>query len=143
MTARAVTIADAQRLAALHGQAFDAPWSAQAIADLLANGAFGYAVEDGFILCREGGGELEILTLAVAPQARRRGTGRLLVEIAAQGSAEHGAAVLFLEVAADNDAAKALYRAAGFEQAGIRRSYYSRDTQMIDALILSRALNRP
>jgi ribosomal-protein-alanine N-acetyltransferase len=48
-----------------------------------------------------------------------------------EGSAQ-GAVHATLEVAADNDAAQALYAAAGFQTAGIRRAYY-RNGQ--DALI--------
>lgn len=142
MSLRPITPKDGPALAEIHAQAFDTPWSADELVDLLATGAFGAMADDGFILCREGGGESEILTLCVTPAARRKGTGRQLVEVAVQDSEKRGAQTLFLEVAADNLAAIGLYQAAGFEQAGIRRGYYARDeARMIDALILSRALN--
>jgi ribosomal-protein-alanine N-acetyltransferase len=53
-----------------------------------------------------------------------------------------GARALFLEVARDNDAGLALYRAAAFAEVGIRRAYYSRPTGAMDALVLRRDLNR-
>ena len=144
---RPVTVEDAASLAALHRASFVSPWGADEIAALLTAGAFGLATDTGFVLCREGGGEAEILTIAVEPAARGAGQGRALVEAAAWAAAARGALTLFLEVAADNDAALALYRAAGFSEAGVRRSYYPRPdprmpgSRMIDALILSRALN--
>jgi ribosomal-protein-alanine N-acetyltransferase len=132
---RAATVADAPALAVLHGLAFDHPWSAAEITDLLASGAVGLMTVDGFILVREAAGEAEILTLAVAPEARRQGMGQALVEAAI---ARLGPAELFLEVAADNDAAIALYKQAGFAQAGVRRGYYPRPGGRVDALLLKR-----
>ena len=52
-----------------------------------------------------------------------------------------GAEAMFLEVAADNAAALALYRGAGFTQAGLRRGYYA--PAGTDAFVLRRDLNRP
>lgn len=128
-------------LAGLHAAAFDHPWPEAEIAALMASpGAFALTVEDvGFILCRAIAGEAEILTLAVPPAERRRGVGRLLVETAAGMAAQMEAESLFLEVADDNVAALALYRAAGFEQVGLRRGYYASGA---DAVVMRRALNR-
>jgi ribosomal-protein-alanine N-acetyltransferase len=127
--------ADAPALAALHALAFDHPWTAEEIADLLDSGAAALMAADGFILIREAAGEAEILTLAVAPAARRQGLGRMLVEAAIE---RLGAAELFMEVAADNAAAIALYTQAGFVQAGARRGYYARPGGAVDALLLKR-----
>lgn len=126
---------DAPTLAVLHAQAFDHPWSAAEITALLASGAVGLMADDGFILVRAAAGEAEILTLAVAPAARRKGLGRALVEAAVD---QLGSAELFLEVAADNGPAIALYRQAGFSQAGLRRGYYARPGGAVDALVLRR-----
>jgi ribosomal-protein-alanine N-acetyltransferase len=124
--------ADAPKLAALHALAFDHPWSAPEIAGLIAAGAFALMSDQGFILVREAAGEAEVLTLAVAPTARRQGLGRALLDAAI---ARLGSAELFLEVAADNIAAIALYRAAGFEQVGVRPGYYARPGGKVDALM--------
>lgn len=131
---------DVPALAALHALAFDHPWGASELAELLASpGAFAVLAEGkGFILCRAVAGEAEILTLAVDPTVRRCGTGRALVEAAAGLATLVPAEALFLEVAADNAAALALYRAAGFEQVGLRRRYYASGA---DALVMRRALN--
>jgi ribosomal-protein-alanine acetyltransferase len=66
-------------------------------------------------------GECEILNLAVAPEARRRGLATALVEELI--SARPG--TLFLEVRSSNDAARKLYTHLGFEEAGLRPEYYS------------------
>ncbi|MEM1342501.1 MAG: GNAT family N-acetyltransferase, partial [Pseudomonadota bacterium] len=80
-------------------------------------------------------GEAEILTLAVQPEARRQGLGRLLVqELIAQAT---GAERVFLEVAESNQAARALYAACGFEEIGRRPGYYAySDGGAEDALVM-------
>jgi len=135
--------ATAPRLAALHAEAFAAPWDAAAFETLLGQAGV-FALEDpgGFILMRVVADEAEILTLAVRPTARRRGLGARLVAEGAIAAAARGAGRLFLEVADDNAAARALYARAGFAEAGRRPRYYARsDGGREDALIL--ALNLP
>ena len=133
----------AEHLAALHAQAFAAPWEAGAFADLLAQPGVLLGVEpDGFILIRVVLDEAEILTLAVRPGARRRGLGRRLVERACDAAATAGAHSLFLEVAEDNAAARALYARAGFVEIGRRKAYYAgADGRRTDALALRRDLS--
>jgi len=141
---RPASLADVPALAALHAQAFDEPWGEEEIGALL-EGPGGFALlEDtaGFILCRSVAGEAEILTLAVSPGARRMGLGRALVETAASTAAEGEAESFFLEVAADNTPAIALYSVCGFEAVGRRAGYYSRADGAADAIVMRRALNR-
>jgi ribosomal-protein-alanine N-acetyltransferase len=133
----------AARLAALHAEAFDAPWDAAAFDSLLGQaGVHLTESPDGFILMRTTADEAEILTLAVRPAARRRGVGADLVARGAAEAAARGATRLFLEVADDNAAARALYARTGFVEAGRRPRYYARaDGSRRDALLL--ALNLP
>ena len=92
---------------------------------------------EGFALWRRLGEEGEILSFAVAPEARREGLARaLLSEVMVSASAE-GVAAMFLEVDAGNAPAIALYKSAGFQQVGRRRRYYRNGA---DALVLRRAL---
>ena len=130
-------------LAALHAEAFSAPWDARAFADLLTQPGVLLRIEaDGFILIRVVLDEAEILTLAVRPGARRQGLGRRLVERACVAAKDAGAAILFLEVAEDNAAARVLYARAGFVEIGRRKAYYaSPDGRRIDALVLHRDLS--
>lgn len=95
----------------------------------------------GFALDRVALDEAELLTLAVAPGARRAGLGRALVAAAEAGARAAGARRLFLEVAEDNAPARALYAGAGYREVGRRRAYYARpDGGRDDALILEKAL---
>ncbi len=128
----------AEGLAATHAEAFDTPWSASAFVDLLGQpGVFLETSSDGFILGRAVADEAEILTLAVLPSARRQGFGSRLVRGAMESATELGATRMFLEVAEDNAAARALYGALGFEATGRRPRYYARaDGPAVDALLL-------
>lgn len=136
-------------LADLHDRAFERPWSALAFEDLLRSpGVFAVlgeagepAVEKGFILCRSIAGEAEILTVGVDPAARRRGWGGALIEMSAVIASETGADAMFLEVAADNVAAIALYATTGFDRVGLRRGYYPHPGGDKDAVVMRRALN--
>jgi [ribosomal protein S18]-alanine N-acetyltransferase len=81
-------------------------------------------------------GEAHIHNLAVAPENRRQGLGRLLLRLALEAASRQGARVVHLEVRAGNAPARALYRAAGFREVGQRAGYYSAPAE--DAVLLSR-----
>jgi ribosomal-protein-alanine N-acetyltransferase len=68
--------------------------------------------------------ELHITAVAVHPQQRRQGLGSQALQALLQQAAAQGALHATLEVAASNRAAQALYAAAGFRTAGVRRAYY-------------------
>jgi len=83
----------------------------------------------------------EIVTLGVAPAARRCGAGRALLEDLLDRGRALGVASLTLEVAEDNAGALALYQTLGFEHVGTRRGYYRRpDRSLMDARLLRRTL---
>ena len=130
---------DPAQLAAIHASAFDAPWDAAAIKALLdMPGAEVEAEVGGFLLWRSAADEAEIVTLAVRPEARRRGLGGRLLDRTMERARDLGVTRLFLEVAHDNTAALALYISRGFEPVGKRSEYYVRpDGARADALILA------
>ncbi|ASD26240.1 GNAT family N-acetyltransferase [Brevundimonas diminuta] len=77
------------------------------------------------LLARDDGG-FEVAKMAVAPVARRNGTGLRLLE-ACQGAAiAHGARRLYLETSFRLVAARALYRRFGFVDLPPRPSPYAR-----------------
>ena len=121
--------AHAAAMALLHGLAFPPHerWGPDVFALHLAlPGAFGWICPSGgAILARVAADEAEVLTLAVAPEARKQGLGRALLEHAMHEAAQRGAASMVLEVSAANLAALALYAAAGFTTVGRRARYYS------------------
>jgi ribosomal-protein-alanine N-acetyltransferase len=133
---------DAPAMASAHAQAFDTPWDEMDFEDLLDGpGIFGFVVraEDpaGVLVCRTAAGEAEILTVGVAPWARRQGIGKALM-VAAIGVARGvGATEMFLEVDIDNAGAVSLYERLGFQRAGLRKAYYDRGSNgRADALVM-------
>lgn len=134
-----------EALAALHARCFRSPppWSAADFAGFLADPLCFLLVEGdaGFLLGRAVAGEAELLTLAIAPEARRLGLGRKLLSRFLYQAQLRGAERAFLEVAADNAPALALYESAGFSGAGRRRGYYQGpEGRRPDALVLARDL---
>ena len=134
-----------EALADLHARCFKTPppWSAADFAGFIADPLAFLLVEGdaGFILGRAIAGEAELLTLAVAPEARRRGLGRKLLARFQYQASLRSAERAFLEVSAENAPAIALYESAGFTRVGLRRGYYQAPSgQRIDALVLARDL---
>lgn len=98
---------------------------------------------DGYagLLAPRGGVEGDIQTIAVAPHARRRGLGRILMLSLIGEARKRGAREVFLEVRADNPGAQALYRELGFEEIGVRPKYYQPDG--VDAVVMRLAVPAP
>ncbi|HET9065250.1 MAG TPA: ribosomal protein S18-alanine N-acetyltransferase [Gemmatimonadales bacterium] len=134
--------ADLGALTLLEQAAFSDPWTSEMLIEAMTTtGAISLAATDasgmiiGSVLGRVAADEGEILSIAVAPQARGIGLGRALLVRALDALVAGGAASVWLEVRPSNEAAKAMYRAVGFQAAGIRRGYYRRPHE--DALVLS------
>lgn len=140
--------------AALEALCFPSYWSAEQFADSWRQHWFaGYGLfEDGRLLAYISlsvlAGELEVLNIAVHPEARGRGLSRPLMTYALSDTLEGGHLQRrampvpdgdcwengVLEVRVGNAPARALYTGLGFEEAGLRRRYYS-DGE--DALIMT------
>ncbi|MFO1142647.1 MAG: GNAT family N-acetyltransferase [Amaricoccus sp.] len=137
-----------ESLARLHALAFDdtpRPWTASEFARLIAAPTTLFvSVADGFALGRAAAGEAELLTLAVRPDARRRGHGAYLLGQFEAAAATAGAEAVLIEVAVTNAAARALYARAGYAPVGRRPGYYvRRSAPPVDALVLRKAVGVP
>lgn len=129
-------------LAALEALCFPQPWGRGALAEELANGGA------CFLVCMEGdevlgyGGmhtaldEAYVDNIAVFPQHRGRGVGAAILAALAAAAQARGGAFLSLEVRPSNQAAVALYKKAGFTEAGRRKNFYARPAE--DGLILTK-----
>ena len=137
----------AAEIARLHGQLFNPAWSEESVFAMLdhpASTAF-LAVYSGpprtsigFVLAQLAADEAEILSIGVLPEWQRQGIGRRLVDGVARAVQRAEAKSLYLEVAADNDAALNLYSRAGFLGTGLRRGYYERPgSAPVDAVTLA------
>jgi len=134
-----------EEMAAIHAACFPGrPWSAGEISELLAApGTRAFAAPDaaGFAIIRAVLDEAELLTIAISPEARGRGTGHALLCGLMHALADADIRVLHLEVADDNDAARALYAKTGFAEVGRRKAYYAREAgSAADARLLARDL---
>ncbi len=120
-------------LANLHAKCFPhKPWSVADFADLKKSGCEIIASQNGFIVYRQILDEAEIITIGVAPDARRTGIAAAMLGIAESDLKKSGAKHIFLEVAADNAPARALYEQNGYVQIGVRPKYYDG----IDAIMM-------
>jgi ribosomal-protein-alanine N-acetyltransferase len=138
---RPLAAADLADVVVIECATFPDPWSHRTFDELLRGGhvrslaavdgvgkVVGYAM--GSVVTDEG----EILNLAVTPRARGQGTGRALLLELLKALRAAGAMRAFLEVRRSNGAAIALYQAVGFEDLGVRRSYYDQPKE--DALTM-------
>ncbi len=82
--------------------------------------------------------QAHINNLAVRPELRRRGLGIMLLQAIIAEVHRLGATSLALEVRRSNVAAQRLYLRAGFQEEGIRTSYYTQPVE--DALLLVKRL---
>lgn len=121
-------------LGVMHAQCFAEAWTVESLAEVMAMAGVrtviatldegGMVEPAGFALTRVAADEAELLTLGVILPARNRGIGGLLLDAAIEHALAAGAWRLFLEVAEDNHAARALYASRGFTTVGRRPDYY-------------------
>jgi len=144
MTPRRIGSADLAAVADLEKEAFFAPWSAESLALLCTERAFGYGIfdENGRALSYAGMltvlDEGQITNVATCKNARRRGYAAAVLTALFEEARRRGLSYVTLEVRASNEAALALYRRFGFEKVGERPHFYSHPDET--ALVLCRRL---
>ena len=141
--------ADAEAVERLERACFEGaahtPWSAEQFLSELVEPAvprsWWVAHDDGELVGFAGGmvveRDIEILDVAVAPEHRRAGIARKLLSHVSYDAQMLGCETASLEVEDGNTAARALYEALGFVQAGRRPNYYGRGA---DAVIMKAEL---
>lgn len=149
VTIRDAGAENANILAVIHGECFDTPWPPADFAKLMAmpgsSAAIAMEFEEpvGFVLLRRAADEAEIISIATRPFAQRRGVAKALVDHQCKRLGAQGVKALFIEVAASNAGARALYDSTGFIAAGTRKGYYQRaGGRREDAIIMRRELAR-
>ena len=128
-------------IAALERLCFSDPWSVGSIAEELENPLSCWIVaedESGSVLGYAGSqtvmDEADVMNVAVSPDARRQGTGSMLMISLMNMLFQRGVRLLTLEVRASNEGAVSMYHKLGFIQVGRRPCYYRHPRE--DALIL-------
>lgn len=123
---------------------FSLPWNETQCRTALKQNNFialGYFCQSrlvAYLSVYQGGGEMEIINLAVHPGWRRQGIGAKILTALLHGAAKMDIHKCLLEVREGNFAATSLYEKLGFRQCGTRKAYYP-DTGE-DALIYSRSV---
>ncbi|GAA3534298.1 hypothetical protein AFL01nite_06090 [Aeromicrobium flavum] len=140
---RAAGLRDLDTLESIENASFglDA-WSAAQVRDELVGDRIVLVLVDefgvrGYASVRLFAPDSELMRIAVGLGSRREGVGSRLLQAAEDAARGKGADRLLLEVADDNAAALALYRRAGYREAGRRRSYYRSGA---DAVLMERPL---
>lgn len=78
-----------------------------------------------FLIAHRIDAEWELENIVVARTARGKGLGTRLLGELVEHAKSNESSEIFLEVRESNQSARALYRKAGFEETGLRKSYYS------------------
>jgi ribosomal-protein-alanine N-acetyltransferase len=136
---RAITPQDAEDMAAIRATCFDHAWGVETFAEMLSQPhTWGFILPaSGYILLQSIPPEAEIITIAVAPAARRQGLGEALLQMAQESLPLHGMHTLHLEVSEKLVPARALYEKSGFVRSGLRKGYYrSASGESADAILM-------
>ena len=139
--------ADAGGIAKLEEKIFSDAWSYRDVQDLICTegGMCFTAIDSGeviaYVIGRLIAPEGEIYRVAVAPHKRQRGIGYRLLDYAVKTSRGKGLESLFLEVRSQNSPARALYKAYGFREVGVRKGYYKNPDDDAVVMLLSHGTN--
>ena len=139
---RAATLADLDAIWAIEHAVFDREaWSIEMMRDeltadhrqyvVLLNGQGEIKGYGGLLAVGEDG---DIQTIALAPEVRGDGHGRVLMDALLDEADSRGVRKVFLEVRADNPIARSLYASLGFTEIAVRPRYYQPDD--VDAVVM-------
>lgn len=143
VTIRRAGTGDAAVLASMERICFGDPWSERTFSALAENPSTLFLIAEtadtktpvGYIGASVVMDECDIINLAVMPDHRRSGIGRLLANEMLEICKRSGVQTVYLEHRKSNTAAAFLYASLGFENDGIRRKYYTNPTE--DAILMS------
>jgi ribosomal-protein-alanine N-acetyltransferase len=136
---RPLVVSDLPAVIEIEHASFPFPWKLESFLNELNNPYARLAVAEqagqviGYFCCWLVADEVHILDVAVHPDYRRCGIGRLLLQNILTKARQNGACSASLEVRVSNQPAITLYQALGFQQVAIRRRYYKNGE---DALLM-------
>ena len=138
---RPCVTSDLLRVLEIEQASFPLPWKRESFLSELHNshGCFWVAEKAGniigYLCCWFIADEGEILNVAIAPEYRRCGFGKILLRESISVARQKGVRTLYLEVRVSNTPAITLYKSFDFHEIGTRREYYA-DGE--DALLMMR-----
>lgn len=141
---RKMTPMDIDAIMRIEVESFSLPWSRESYLGEMKNNFATYLVGDyegevigygGIWVVFE---EAHITNVAVAPEYRKAGVGRVLMEELERAARKKAAQRIILEVRPSNAAGLALYRGLGYLTSGLRKEYYSDNNE--DALLMTKLL---
>jgi len=128
-------------------KSYEFPWTLPIFRDCLRVGCHCFVFEspqDGIIghgIMSVAVGECHILNVCIHPDYQRQGLGETMVSYLMDFARQKKARVALLEVRVSNQAAYQLYVKLGFDEVGLRKSYYPARLGREDAIILARDLS--
>ena len=128
-------------IARLEKECFSSPWSEEGLKSELDNNfarffvAFSGDKIAGYIGSHNVLGEVYITNVAVFPEFRRKGVGKVLVEFLVNEMKAENAEFVTLEVRRSNQNAIFLYEKCGFQKVGERRNFYEKPIE--DAILMT------
>jgi [ribosomal protein S18]-alanine N-acetyltransferase len=139
---RKLKLRDLAAIEEIERTSYPTPWSRSMFAGELAKpssiclGAIEAEREElvGYLIISRYVDAWHVMNIAVAPEYRRRGIARSLMERLFEVTARDARRGYTLEVRVSNEAAIRLYEELGFKTRGIRRGYYTDNRE--DALIM-------
>jgi ribosomal-protein-alanine N-acetyltransferase len=136
-----MTGADIENVIAIERASFQFPWSTRFFLDELHVDCARSILAEvegrivGYVLFWFLPEEVDIHNIAVHPDFRRQGIGRLLLEQAVDAARRQERLRVTLDVRFSNAPAQNLYRSFGFVIRGLRKGYYSDNGE--DALVMA------
>ncbi len=137
---RTMSEKDSSAVWELEKKCFSVPWSEESIRAMFSEkGYWNLTARDdgslvGYIGMKAVLDEADITNVAVDPDRRRQGIGKMLLRELLAKAGELGIRRIFLEVRVSNTAARALYEQAGFRTVDVRKNYYEKPKE--DAYIM-------
>ena len=128
---RRLTAQDIAAVAEIERLCFDEPWSEKSLELLLDGKNEGFVATIDNKVVAYGGlvtvlDEGQITNIATHPSYRRLGLARQIMNEIDAFSIKNGIVYLSLEVREQNEAARLLYQSCGWQDAGIRKNFYTK-----------------
>lgn len=144
LSLRLLTQEDIVSVMTLEQSAHSHPWRQSSFEDCLSGRQKCWLAENknqlvGYVVVTHGGGDAELLNIAVSPKFQRKGVGSCLLQHAIETVRGH-ADMLFLEVRVSNRKAIELYSKESFFEVGHRKNYYPTLNGSEDALLMAAQL---